>query len=198
MSKGLLFIISAPSGAGKSTLIERVRESVGGLGFSISHTTRAPRAGEVDGVHYHFVGVEEFREMAARGEFAEWALVHSNLYGTSHASLDAVRRDGKDVILDIDVVGALNLKEQKIPGSVFIFIEPPSLKELEKRLRLRNKDDEEIILKRLLNARQELEKAPLYDYIVVNDDLEEASKKLTSIIENERLRANGSEEIESE
>ena len=198
MSKGLLFIISAPSGAGKSTLIERVRESVGGLGFSISHTTRAPRAGEVDGVHYHFVGVEEFREMAARGEFAEWALVHSNLYGTSHASLDAVRREGKDVILDIDVVGALNLKEQKIPGSVFIFIEPPSLKELEKRLRLRNKDDEEIILKRLLNARQELEKAPLYDYIVVNDDLEEASKKLTSIIENERLRANGSEEIESE
>jgi len=198
MSKGLLFIISAPSGAGKSTLIERVREKIGGLGFSVSHTTRAPRVGEVDGVHYHFVGVDEFKGMADRGEFAEWAMVHSNLYGTSHAALDAVRSEGKDVILDIDVVGAINLKEQRIPGSVFIFIEPPSLDELEKRLKARNKDDDEIIRRRLKNARQELEKAPLYDYIVINDDLEEASAKLTSIIENERLRANEPEAMESE
>ncbi len=187
MADGILFVISAPSGAGKSTLIRRLRERVDGLGFSVSHTTRPPRAGETDGVEYHFVSRAEFERMADAGAFAEWAEVHGNLYGTSFAALEAETSRGRDVLLDIDVQGALALVD-RVPGAVLVFVAPPSPGELRRRIESRALDAPEVIERRLAAARTEMAAAGRYDYLVVNDDLETAADELAAIVRAERCR----------
>lgn len=183
--KGIVFVISAPSGAGKTTLIREILRRISGLSYSISYTTRPPRPGEVDGKDYHFVTEEEFMEMAREGKFVEWARVHGALYGTPKENL--YPGPGTDVLLDIDPQGAKQVKELR-PDAVLIFIVPPSMDELERRLRERKKDSEEDIRRRLSNARKELDQVGLYDYIVVNDELENALQYLSSIILAERCK----------
>lgn len=191
MSGGALFVISAPSGCGKSTLIERLREGLDGLGFSVSHTTRAPRGEERDGEAYHFVSRERFEEMIADGSFAEWAEVHGNYYGTSLCSVEAARESG-DVILDIDVQGAIQLKE-KISDATLIFILPPSWDELGRRLRSRGLDSEDVISRRLNNAQGEVEKASHYEYVLINDDIDRAVEELKAIFIAGRNRSSAVE-----
>jgi len=185
--EGILFVISAPSGAGKTTLCKEVVDIFPGLRQSISFTTRPRRAGEQDGIDYHFVSAETFAAMVAEGAFAEWAEVHGNRYGTALATLEDCRRTGTDVLLDIDCQGAAQLK-QNWPGGVFIFIVPPSFEELERRLRGRDTDSHEVIARRLLNARQELREMAWYDYLVVNDDLERAREELKAVFVAESCR----------
>lgn len=187
MRRGSLFVISAPSGAGKSTLIRGLTERLDHIGFSVSHTTRQPRVGESDGVHYHFVDREEFEELASRGEFVEWAEVHGNLYGTSMKELERELSSGNDVILDIDVQGAEQVAA-KMPDAVLIFILPPSVAELERRLTQRGKDAEEVIQRRLENALGELAKAGSYHYAIVNEDLTHALDDLVTVAKAARLR----------
>lgn len=188
MSPGIPLVLSAPSGAGKSTLVREVRSRVGELGFSVSHTTRSPRAGETDGVDYHFVDRPVFEAMIRGGAFAEWAEVHGNLYGTSLPVLQARLKAGEDVLLDIDVQGALQLAE-KIPQAVLVFVLPPSWAELRRRLAGRGLDSAEVVERRLANARGELERALRYDYLVVNDHLDRAADELCSIVRAERCRS---------
>ncbi|MHB8766479.1 MAG: guanylate kinase [Deferrisomatales bacterium] len=188
MGPGILFVISAPSGAGKSTLIRELRSRVGGLGFSVSHTTRAPRAGETDGVEYHFVDRSAFAALAAAGGFAEWAEVHGNGYGTSFAALNVVLARGEDVLLDIDVQGALQLAD-KLPEAVLVFVLPPSWEELGRRLAARGLDAPEVVARRLANARGEVALARRYRYLVVNEGLETAAEELASVVRAERCRA---------
>ncbi|WP_457680197.1 guanylate kinase [Thermovibrio sp.] len=186
--KGLLIVISAPSGTGKTTLCHMLLKEFLNMEFSISYTTRKPREGEVNGRDYFFITKEEFLRKVEEGDFLEWAEVYGNLYGTSKSQVLKALREGKDVLLDIDTQGALQVKKN-FPEAVLIFILPPSLKELERRLRKRGKDPEEVIEKRLKVAREEIKRAPLYDYIVVNDLLEVAYEKLKSIITAEKLRS---------
>lgn len=188
VNKGILFVISAPSGTGKTTLLSKVMAHVSGLHFSVSHTTRNPRAGETDGCEYHFVERPAFEKMIEDGKFVEWAEVHGNLYGTSTAGIEGQLGRGEDVILDIDVQGAAIIRDQSHIGGVHIFIAPPELAVLEKRLRGRGTDSEETIRLRLENAMGEMKAEPAYDYLVVNDDLEEAAEMLCSIIIAERSR----------
>lgn len=185
--EGLLFVISAPSGAGKTSLCREVIDNLGGLRHSVSYTTRAPRGGEQDGVDYHFVSVERFEAMVAAGEFAEWAQVHGNRYGTAIATLDAARRAGVDLLLDIDCQGAAQLKQNYRHG-VFVFILPPSYQELQRRLEGRKTDAPDVIARRLVNARGEIEAARWYDYLVVNDDFVLARTNLLAILSAERCR----------
>lgn len=185
--KGLLIVISAPSGTGKTTLVHMLLKEFPDLEFSVSYTTRPPRPGEVDGKDYHFVDRKTFERMIEEGDFLEWAEVYGNLYGTSRTQVLRALNEGRDVILDIDTQGALQVKKN-FPEAVLIFILPPSLKELERRLRNRGTDDEETIERRLKIAREEIRRAPLYDYIVVNDVLEVAYENLRSIIRAEKLR----------
>jgi guanylate kinase len=188
MSEGLLFVISAPSGCGKTTLLKRVMASLPGLVFSVSHTTRPPRQGEVDGQHYHFVDqpcFERLRDQDPPG-FLEWAEVHGNIYGTSVAEVSRRQRAGLDVILDIDVQGAGQVRGRA--RAVTIFIAPPSWGELERRLRGRGTESEASIALRLDNARREMACAPSYDYLIVNDRFDEACDSLRSIIIAERSR----------
>ncbi len=187
MDPGLVLVISAPSGAGKSTLIRLLRERMPELRFSVSHTTRPPRPGERDGVDYHFVDPETFRAMVERGEFAEWAEVHGHLYGTSLVSLRAETGQGRDVILDIDVQGALQIAGS-VPDAVLVFVLPPSWQELRRRLEGRGQDPPEAIERRLRNARTELAQASRYHYLVVNDDLERCAAELEAIVRAERCR----------
>ncbi|TKB06722.1 guanylate kinase [Desulforhopalus sp. IMCC35007] len=189
MNRGRLFVISAPSGAGKTTLLKGVMSGIAKMKFSVSHTTRVPRNGEVDGVDYHFVSRETFEKMIAEGKFLEYADVHGNLYGTSHASITEQLANGYDVVLDIDVQGASILRD--IPGfdAAFVFISPPSLTELERRLRGRATEDESKIQVRLRNARTELESMDKYDYIIVNIEISEATHLLSSIILAERAKS---------
>lgn len=188
MTEGLLFVLSAPSGCGKTTMVQRLMQSLPGLVFSVSHTTRAPRGREVDGMHYHFVDVATFltlRDQQPSG-FLEWAEVHGNYYGTS---VDAVQRQrvlGNDVLLDIDVQGAEQVRANGNP--VTVFIAPPSLSVLEQRLRGRGTESEATIDKRLRNARQELAAADDYEYLIVNDRLDDAVESLRSIVIAERCR----------
>jgi len=189
MSQGKLFIISAPSGAGKSTLLKELFVSLPGLAFSVSHATRAPRAGEVDGRDYHFVDRPSFEKMRDQGAFLEWAEVHGNLYGTSARGIEAQQAAGLDVFLDIDVQGARQLRELAYPGAVFLFIAPPSWEELEKRLSGRGTDSEETVRLRLNNARREMEAAGHYDYLIVNDRLEEAVDTMRAVVIAERCRS---------
>ncbi len=186
-SEGLLFVVSAPSGAGKTTLCKALTNSLEHLTHSISYTTRKPRPGEIDGREYYFVTEERFRTMVRAGDFAEWAQVHSNLYGTSRRVLDDMRKEGSDVILDIDTQGAMQIKG-KYREAVFIFIMPPSLEILEERLRNRKSDHEEEIKRRMLRARGEIKDYTMYDYIIVNRDFERALAELHAVVIAERCR----------
>jgi guanylate kinase len=184
---GLLFVVSAPSGAGKTTLCQALTASLENLTHSISYTTRKPRPGEIDGRDYFFVAQERFRSMINAGDFAEWAEVHSNLYGTSRRVLEDMTGRGMDVILDIDTQGARQIKG-KFPSALFIFIMPPSLDLLEERLRNRKSDDEAEIRKRMLRARDEIRDYALYDYIIANRDFDRALSELKAIIIADRCR----------
>jgi len=184
---GLVFIISAPSGAGKTSLVAAVREQLGDLELSVSHTTREPRKGEVHGEHYHFVSRCEFEAEIEAGSMLEHAVVFGNLYGTSANFVEQLTQDGADVVLEIDWQGAEQARN-KLVDQVSIMILPPSLAELENRLRSRGKDSEEVILKRLRSAREEMSQAPNFDYIVVNQDFQIAARELVSIITAERTR----------
>lgn len=188
MTIGKLFVISAPSGAGKTTVVRQVMDALPGLTFSVSHTTRPPRPGERDGIDYHFVSTERFEEMIARDEFLEHARVHANFYGTSRLAVEKVQRQGLDVVLDIDVQGAAILRRAAVAEASYIFIAPPSLRELERRLRGRGTEAEEIIAVRLANARQELAAMRGYDYLLVNHQVEESVTLLSAIILAERAK----------
>ncbi len=189
MTTGRLFVISAPSGAGKTTLLGRVMARIPRLVFSVSHTTRAPRPGEKEGIDYYFVSQAEFLRMIEAGMFLEHAEVHGNLYGTSESDIRQQLEEGVDVILDIDVQGAQILRSTGQMTAAFVFIAPPSMAELEKRLRGRGTENEERIQLRLQNARQEMQVAKEYEYLVINDDLDETENLLASIILAERARA---------
>jgi guanylate kinase len=179
--RGNVFVVSAPSGTGKSTLSQRLVQSLPGILFSISFTTRAPRPGEVDGKDYFFVTDAKFDQMVARGEFVEWVEVYGRKYGTGRTWLESVLATGQDVLLDIETTGAQNLRKA-IPDARMIFILPPSKEDLEKRLRGRGKDSEEQIQMRLQHARHEMDQIPHYDYLVVNRNLEQAYRSFESIV----------------
>ena len=183
-----LFIVSSPSGGGKTTLIRRLLEEPPGapLHFSVSHTTRPMRAGEQNGREYHFIGVEEFQRMVQRDEFLEHNEVHDNIYGTSRAEVLPRLAAGEDVVLDIDVQGARDVR-RVYPESVSIFIVPSSPGELERRLLSRGLDGPEAIRKRLINAAREIVEAPSFEYVIVNDDLDRATLELQSIVRARRL-----------
>jgi guanylate kinase len=185
--KGKLFVITAPSGAGKTSLIDAVMREDPSLRISVSYTTRAPRAGEQDGVDYHFVDESAFRRMRERGEFLESAEVHGNHYGTSRqVILDAVAR-GEDMILEIDWQGAQQVR-RLYPDCVGIFILPPSIEELERRMRARAQDADAVIRRRLENAREELTHAGEFNYVIINKDFETARRELAGIIQRERAK----------
>jgi len=187
-----VYIISAPSGSGKSTLVDRVRQIVPGLKFSISYTTRAARGDEQDGREYFFVSRAEFEEMIAKDDFLEHANVFGNYYGTARRFLREAREEGKDLLLDIDVQGAAQIKA-RISEAVSIFVLPPNRQELEKRLRTRSLDAEDVIHRRLVTASREIENYQKYDYILVNDRLEESIDALKSILLAERLQRSGTQ-----
>jgi len=184
-----VFIISAPSGSGKSTLVSRLLARSPGLTFSVSYTTRQPRGAEVDGKDYHFVSRDEFERMISRGEFLEWAKVFdTDYYGTHSGILEAARAQGKDLVLDIDVQGARQLKD-KLPEAVTIFILAPSREILEQRLRARDKNiREDAIARRLRAAAEEIRNYEAYDYVLINRDLDQSDAVLSAIVGAERVR----------
>jgi guanylate kinase len=185
--QGILFVISAPSGAGKTTLLGKVMKQVGGLSFSVSYTTRRPRSNEEDGKDYYFVSPETFQQLIERGEFIEWAEVLGNRYGTVLRNLHELDSEKIDILLDIDTQGARNIKE-KIESTVFIFLLPPSPETLRERLLRRGLDSPETIERRLANAWREMKEAVWYDYVIVNEEVEEALEQLKAIILAERNR----------
>jgi guanylate kinase len=179
---GLLVVISSPSGAGKTTLCQRLlKEFADSLVFSVSYTTRKMRSGEKEGVDYHFVDDAAFDQMVEREEFAEWAEVHGKRYGTSIKAVDEALSGGKDVLFDIDYQGGRQLRAKFESDALLVFILPPSLEELERRLRRRATDEEDVILRRLQKAHEEIEHYGLYDYLIVNDDLDRAYEELRGI-----------------
>jgi guanylate kinase len=182
-----VFIISAPSGSGKSTLVHRLLTSVENLLFSISYTTRPPRGAEVDGHDYFFISRQEFELRLQRNEFLEWATVFGNYYGTHQNNFDRSVAEGRDLLLDIDVKGARQLKE-RLPGAISVFILPPSRQVLEERLRARSEDAENVIQRRLREAAEEIRNYDQYDYVLVNQDVEESFETLRSIVYAERAR----------
>jgi guanylate kinase len=182
-----VFIISAPSGSGKSTLVSRLLTNVPGLMFSVSYTTRKPRGQEVDGHSYCFVSREQFEAMLARDEFLEWAEVFGNYYGTHRGILEEAQAQGRDLVLDIDVQGARQLKG-KIPEAVTIFILAPSKQILEHRLRARSEDPDDVIERRLRDAAAEIRNYSAYDYVLINRDLVESDAVLSAIVRAERVR----------
>jgi guanylate kinase len=186
---GILFIISAPSGSGKSTLVAQLRTLVEGLDFSVSYTTRAPRGSETDGREYHFTQRDTFKEMIAHGEFLEWAEVFGNYYGTALSALEHARVAGKDLLLDIDVQGAVQVM-RKLPEAISIFIVPPSPEVLEMRLRQRSEAEHmtsvEMIERRLRQARGEVKQVWGYKYALVNDVLDQATAEMRAIVLYER------------
>lgn len=185
--KGTLIILSAPSGAGKSTLISLLKRDFPHLEFSISYTTRKPRPGEINGRDYFFVSEDDFLQLKEKNFFAEWAKVHNHYYGTPKEQILKNLKQGKDIIFDIDVQGAKQIKANLNQG-LFIFIFPPSLTELKKRLQKRGADDEETIKLRLKNASLEIKEANFFDYWIINDKLEKAYCELKSILIAEKLR----------
>jgi guanylate kinase len=182
-----VFIVSAPSGSGKSTLVGKLLESDPNLLFSVSYTTRLPRGAEVPGSSYHFIGRDEFEDRVAKGEFLEHAEVFGNYYGTHRGILEQAIAEGKDLILDIDVQGARQLKKS-IPDAVSIFILAPSREILEQRLRMRSEDAEAVIQRRLREAAEEIRKYSMYDYVLVNDNLKRSAATLSCIVNAERVR----------
>ncbi len=186
-ARGSILVISAPSGSGKSTLTRRLMRAFPGLSFSVSYTTRAPRAGEKQGRDYFFVSQKVFKRMIARHEFVEWADVYGHLYGTAHRQLQAAQEAGRDILLDIDVQGHRQVR-QRLPGAVSVFILPPSFRELERRLRRRHSDAPEEIARRLHTASQEISRWPEYDYLVVNDRVADAAQALRAIVRAVRFR----------
>src|SRR6266446_8029851 len=185
--RGALIVVSAPSGAGKTTLCHEVRQLVPDLFYSVSHTTRAPRPGEVNGTDFHFVTEAEFLEMRDRDAFAEWAAVHGHYYGTPVRALEGALSRGLDVLLDIDTHGARQLR-QRYPEAVSVFIMAPSMAELEARLRERNSNSPGDIARRLSRAREEIAAWRQYDYLIINRDVKDAVDQLATIIQAERCR----------
>lgn len=185
--RGLLFVVSAPSGAGKTSLVRALRECEPALKLSVSYTTRAPRPGEIDGQHYHFVTPATFDQMVAAGAFVEYARVFDNAYGTSAAALAAVLDQGDDLLLEIDWQGARQVRE-RFPDAVTVFIIAPSLATLEARLRGRGQDSDAVIARRMADARTELSHFDEYGYLVVNDRFDDALAGLHCIAAAERLR----------
>jgi guanylate kinase len=179
--EGIILIISAPSGAGKTTLCGALLDRFPNMKESISYTTRPPRAGEVHGKDYFFVTRQEFERMIDSDAFAEWAEVHGNLYGTALATIEEARTNGVDLVLDIDCQGARRLKEQ-IERCVYVFILPPSMDELRRRLENRSSDAQDVIDRRIERAAAEIREARWYDYIIINDKLETAFEELTAIV----------------
>jgi guanylate kinase len=184
--KPIVYIISAPSGSGKSTLVNELLKLVPRLDFSVSYTTRAPRGSEQNGKQYHFVPCEEFERMIRDDEFLEWANFDGNYYGTARRFLEEVGQKEHDLLLDIDVQGAQQVK-QRAPEAVSIFVLPPDRKTLEWRLRKRSEDAEDVIVRRLVAASREIENYDKYDYILINDDLEVSIDSLEAIVLSERL-----------
>jgi guanylate kinase len=184
---GSLYIVSAPSGAGKTSLVSKLLAADPLVRKSVSFTTRAPRPGEVDGQHYHFVSPEAFERMRAGGELLESALVHGNHYGTSRRTVESVCATGADVLLEIDWQGAAQIRKLK-PDAVAIFVLPPSISALEERLRGRAQDSAEVIARRIAAARGEIAHVPEFEYVIINDDFDRAAQDLISIIRAERLR----------
>lgn len=184
---GLMFIVSGPSGAGKSTVLGRVLGALGDVSFSVSATTREPRTGEIDGTDYYFLSHPEFQQMVARDDLLEWAEVHGEFYGTPAKFVREQTRAGRDVVLDLDVQGARKVR-LRCPEGIFIFLAPPSMEELSRRLRGRHTESEERVQKRLERARYELSAIREYEYLVVNDQVASAALRLQSIIEAERSR----------
>ncbi|MBQ7417473.1 MAG: guanylate kinase [Acidaminococcaceae bacterium] len=186
--KGLLLVVSGPSGAGKGTICGLLRKALPDLAYSVSVTTRAPREGEVDGKDYFFKTVSQVKDMIFRGELLEYAQVYGNYYGTPKPYVMGLLNEGRDVLLEIDVQGALQIKKV-LPDGVFVFVVPPTLSELRARIYNRGKDTEEVIEKRLKEATHELRYASKYDYIIVNDIAEKAAGRVLTLLEAERYRA---------
>lgn len=185
--QGLLLVVSGPSGAGKGTICQILRDKLPDLGYSISVTTRQPRVGEVDGKSYFFKTVSQVKEMIAQGELLEYAEVYGNYYGTPRQYVMELLQSGHDVLLEIDIQGALQIKK-RFPEGVFVFIVPPSLDELSARIYKRGTDSEDVIKRRMASAASELTYAAEYDYIIVNDIAEKAANKVLTIMEAERYR----------
>ncbi len=185
--KPLVYIISAPSGSGKSTLTNELLKLVPNLVFSISYTTRSPRGSEQNGKHYHFITTEQFDRMVQEGEFLEHANVHGNCYGTARQFLRDAGKSGHDLLLDIDVQGAAQIKKN-LSDAISIFVLPPDRETLEWRLRNRSEDSEDVIQRRLRTAGREIAEYDKYDYVLINDKLEESTERLIAIVLSERLR----------
>jgi guanylate kinase len=184
MKTGKIFVFSAPSGAGKTTLMSRLKQQIPQLVYSISATTRKPRAGEIHGTHYFFFSESEFRAKITAGDFAEWALVHGNYYGTPRSFIDSTINNGAHIIMDIDVQGKMQL-DKVYPEAIGILILPPSMEELEKRLRKRGSEDDATLALRLKNALSEIDTAKSvgkYENVIVNDDFNRAAKEIESVV----------------
>lgn len=179
--KGHIIVLSGPSGAGKSTVIAALKRERPNLAFSVSHTARKPRTGEEDGIHYHFVSREAFEEMVRNNRFLEYTCYQDHYYGTSFQEVNALLEQGKDVLLDIEVEGAANVRKN-CPEAIEIFIMPPSFEELSRRLHARHSEDEAVIQGRLARAKEEFKCIPDYDYLVVNDKVERAAKEILAIL----------------
>ena len=192
--KGLLIVLSGPSGAGKSTVVKKLMQQRGNIHFSVSYTTRAPRNEDVDGVTYNFVDRTEFERMIQVNEFLEYAEYSGNYYGTSLKVIEEKQAAGIDVLLDIEVQGAANVRA-KCPDAILVFTIPPTYAELERRLRGRKTDDEEMIRKRLNRALEEIREIPKYDYLVVNDQVDNAVAELDAIMSAARCRVSARQEV---
>ncbi len=182
----MLFVVTGPSGCGKSTIIRGALQGLDRLRFSVSHTTRPQRSGEMNGREYHFISDEEFGRMIAAGAFLEWATVHGHYYGTSKAEVES-KPGPADIILDVDVQGASQVKDLDLPA-LFIFIIPPRFKDLKDRLEQRAQDDPEVIRQRLKTAVREVESVPEFDYVIINDRLDEAVEDLKAVVRADRCR----------
>ena len=186
--RGLLFVLSSPSGAGKSTLSRMLLDKDENISLSVSYTTRPPRPGEVDGKHYHFTDVATFKQMAADDEFLEWAHVFGNRYGTPKTPVEEALANGCDVLFDIDWQGAQQLYQEAGPDVVRVFILPPSIEELERRLHTRATDSDEVIAERMSRAKAEIGHWDGYDYVLINDDVQACFEKVRQILAAERMK----------